>query len=142
MDARHTSNFDALMTSPQFILEINDDSFVERVVRSKMPVLLAFCANDRADSQRLLALLSNALPHCCDFVTIAKASPDESPELAARFGVVPGPSLLLLCDGKVCYQFIGEPSRRDLDDVLARARGPATREPAFSHDNARLTTPS
>jgi thioredoxin 1 len=123
------------MTSQNSIIEINDHSFVERVVQSEVPVLLAFCADSCPASQKLLALLANALPRCRGFVTIAKASPDESPGLAARFGVVPGPSLLLLRGGMVCYQFIGELSRRDLDDMLARARadGPATGEPTTSH---------
>lgn len=129
------------MTSRNSIIEINDDSFVERVVQSQVPVLLAFRADGCPASQKLLALLSNALPRCRGFVTVAKASPDESPGLAARFGIVPGPSLLLLRGGMVCYQFVGELSRRDLDHMLARARAgsPATTgEPTFSHSAAKL----
>jgi thioredoxin-like negative regulator of GroEL len=123
------------MTSQDSILEINDDSFVERVAQSEVPVPLAFCADSCPARQKLLASLSNALPRCREFVTIAKASPDESPGLAARFGVVPGPSLLLLRGGMVCCQFAGELSRLDLDDLLARARAdsPTTSESTFNH---------
>lgn len=130
------------MTPPNSIIEITDHSFVERVVQSKLPVLLAFCADGCSASQKLLALLANAAPRCRGSVTIAKASPDDSPGLAARFGVVPGPCLLLLRGGTVCHQFAGELSRRELDELLARARAASngTGEPANSPSSIKLPT--
>jgi thioredoxin 1 len=88
------------------MIEITDHSFAERVVQSKVPVLLA-----------------NAAPRCGGLATIAKASPTESPGLAARFGIVSVPTILLFSGGTVCYQFVGELSRRELDELLARATG-------------------
>jgi thioredoxin-like negative regulator of GroEL len=72
------------MTSPSNIVEIADHSFAERVVQSKMAVLLAFCADGCSSSQKLLTMLANAAPRCGGFVTIAMASLAESPGLAAR----------------------------------------------------------
>jgi thioredoxin 1 len=119
------------MTSPNNIIEFADHSFAERVVQSKLPVLLAFCADGCDTSQKLLALLANAAPRCEGFVKIAKVSLAESSGLAARFGVVSAPSLLLLRGGTVCYQFVGELSRRELDELLtgARADNPAIGRP-------------
>ena len=108
------------MTFQHSIVEINDRSFAEKVIQSKVPVLLAFCADNCSASQRLQTLLANAARGHC-FATIAKASPDESPGLAARFGVVSAPAVLLFSGGTVCYQFVGELSRRELDELLARA---------------------
>jgi thioredoxin 1 len=105
------------------MIEITDHSFAERVVQSKLPVLLAFCADGCSASQRLLTLLANAAPRCRGSITIAKASPDEFPGLAARFGIVSVPAVLLFSGGTVCYQFVGELSRRELDELLARAAG-------------------
>jgi thioredoxin 1 len=104
------------------MIEITDHSFAERIVQSKTPVLLAFCADGCAASQKLLSLLANATPRCGS-ITIAKASPDESPGLAARFGIVSAPAVLLFSGGMVCYQFVGELSHRELDELLARAAG-------------------
>jgi thioredoxin-like negative regulator of GroEL len=109
------------MTSPTNLIAISDHSFDERVTQSQWPWLLAFCADGCAASQRLLALLAGAAPCCDGGVAIAKASPTESPELAARFGIGSVPSLLLLRGGTVYYQFVGELSRRELDELLARA---------------------
>jgi len=122
------------MTFPKTIIEIADSSFAERVVPSKMPVLLAFCADGCSASQKLLALLANAAPRCGGFVTIARANLAKSPGLAARFGVVSAPNLLLLRGETVCYQFVGELSRGELDELLTRARAdnPAIGEPINS----------
>lgn len=105
------------------MIEITDHSFAERIVQSKTPVLLVFCANGCSASQRLLTLLANAAARYVGFVTIAKASPDESPGLTARFGIVSAPAVLLFSGGTVCYEFMGELSRRELDELLARAAG-------------------
>jgi thioredoxin 1 len=111
------------MTAQNSIIEITDHSFAERVVQSVSPVLLVFCADDCAASQKLLVLLSEAVPRCCGLVTFAKASPAKAPELAACFGIVSAPAVLLFRGGTVCYQFVGELSRRELDELLARATG-------------------
>jgi len=104
------------------IVEINDRSFAEKVIQSKVPVLLAFCADGCVAGQKLLALLADTAPRRGS-VTLAKASPTESPELAARLGIVSVPAVLLFSGGAVCYEFMGELSRRELDELLARAAG-------------------
>jgi thioredoxin 1 len=119
------------------MIEITDHSFAERVVKSKLPVLLAFCADGCAASQRLLTLLANATPRCRGFTTIAKASPDESPGLMVRFGIVSAPAVLLFSGGTVCYQFVGELSRRELDELLARAAG----RNFVNHNNPEIEKP-
>ncbi len=111
------------MTFPNTIIKLTDSSFDEQVVKSKLPVLLAFCTDGCSASQRLLALLADSAPRCHGFTTIATASPAESPELTVRFGIVSVPSVLLFSGGTVCYQFVGELSRRELDELLARAAG-------------------
>jgi len=102
------------------MIGITDHSFAERIVQSKTPVLLAFCSDGCSASQKLLSLLANATRRCGS-ITIAEASPDESPGLAARFGIVSAPAVLLFSGGTVCYQFVGELSCRELDELLARA---------------------
>ena len=123
MVARHTyTTFDAPMTSQNFIIEITDRSFAEKVTQSKVPVLLAFCADDCIASQRLETLLTNAA-RGHHLATIAKASLTESPKLLARLGIVSVPAVLLFNDGTVSYQFMGELSQRELHELLARADG-------------------
>jgi len=108
------------MTFPDTIIKLTDSSFDEQIVKSKLPVLLAFCAEGCPASRKLLAMLGDAAPCCPGFLTIAQTSPDESPGLAARFGIVSAPAVLLFRGGVVCYQFMGELIRRELDELLVR----------------------
>jgi thioredoxin 1 len=128
------------MTFPDTIIEITDGSFDEQVVKSKLPVLLAFCAEGCPASRKLLAMLAEAAPCCPGFLTIVQTSPDESPGLAVRFGIVSAPAVLLFRGGVVCYQFMGELTRRELDELLVRVYtgGLTTGEPANSPSPAKL----
>jgi thioredoxin 1 len=125
------------MTFPNTIIKLTDSSFDEQVVKSKLPVLLAFCADGCSASQRLLTLLADSAPSCRGSITIAKASPDESPGLMVRFGIVSAPAVLLFSGGTVCYQFVGELSRRELDELLARAAG----SNFVNHNNPEIEKP-
>lgn len=116
-----TMNTDAHIVLQNTVVEISDASFAERVGHSPTPVLLAFCVADCAVCHRLLALLAAAAPRCGGRVTIAKADLDECPELVARFGILSVPAVLLFNGGLVGYQFIGDLSRRELDELLAHA---------------------
>ena len=123
MVARRTiATFETSMTSPNTILEITDRSFAETVMQSKVPVLLAFCADGCSASQRLQTLLTNAT-RSHSSAMIAKATPTESPEMLARFGIISLPAVLLFNGETVCYQFMGELSQRELHELLARADG-------------------
>ena len=128
MVARRThKTINAPMTPQHSMIEITDRSFAEKVTQSKVPVLLAFCAGDCVASRRLETLLTNAT---CgpSSATIAKAIPTEAPGLRARFGIVSVPAVLFFNDGIVCYQFIGELFRHELDELLLRADSPALGE--------------
>ena len=125
--ATTTMDTDALTACPSPVVAINDASFVERIGHSPTPVLLAFCLSGCSACERLLRLLTAAAPRWGGLVMIARTELDESPALAARFGVLSAPAVLVFSGGTVAYQFIGELSRHELDELLARAvtnRGP------------------
>lgn len=125
------------MTSPNTLIEVTDSSFDEQVIQSKTPVFLAFCADGCPASQRLLAMLASAVPRCRGLVTFAKASPAKAPGLGAQLGVASAPSLLLLRGGAVSFQFVGDLSPRELDDLLAHAAG----ENFMNHNHAITAKP-
>jgi thioredoxin-like negative regulator of GroEL len=60
----------------------------------------------------------------------------------ARLGILSVPAVLLFRGGTVGYQFIGELSRHELDELLARVciGHRATAEPAIRHSAAQLPT--
>lgn len=109
------------MTSFSSIPEVNGASFSQRVLQSELPALVVVCGKGGTASQTLLKLLERWAPQAQGRLRVFRLSADGSSGLAERFGVSSAPSLVLFSRGLVCYQFMGEVSRGELDELLARA---------------------
>jgi len=109
------------MTSFSSIPEVSEASFSQRVLQSKLPALVAVCGKGGTASQTLLKLMEVWVPQAQGRLRVFRLSAEASCRLAERFGFPPAPSLVLFSQGVVCYQFTGEASRRELDDLLTRA---------------------
>jgi len=103
------------------IPEITAESFEQRVLRSELPVLIAVYANGSRASEKLLLLLETWTLKTRGWLTVLRINAAESPELVHRCGVPSVPGLALFHQRAVCYQFSGELSRRELEDLLTRA---------------------
>lgn len=132
------------------IAEITAESFALHVLHSDLPVLVAVSGEGGAGSQALLRLLEEWAPQAQDRLRVFRVSADGSCGLAERFGVPSAPSLVLFNQGVVCYQFTGEVSRGELDEMLARARllgsarepeAPGDRRPAVGPLRSENVTP-
>lgn len=104
------------------ILEIGADAFDHRVLHSKLPVLVLFCANDAPADQRLLALVGRWAPSASEALGIVRLLGEDVRRIAARWGMLSLPSVAVFNDSAICYQFSGEVSRLELNEILARIR--------------------
>jgi thioredoxin-like negative regulator of GroEL len=122
------------MITPFSISELTERTFGQRVLQSELPVLVAVCLNGSGASQRLLKLLEEWGPQTHGRLNIFRWSADGLSELTKRFGVPLAPGLMLFSRGALCYQFIGEVSRRELDELLARVgtQGVSVENPSTS----------
>lgn len=109
------------MNSHLPIAEMNAESFERHVLHSELPVLVAVCANGSRASQKLLALLEDWTPKARGRINLVQVNAADSPELAQRCGVPSVPGIALFHHGAICYQFTGELSQRELDDLLGQA---------------------
>lgn len=109
------------MTCFSSIPEVSEASFRERVLQSEQPALVTVCGTGGTANRTLLKLLEEWAPQARGRLRVFRLSADGSCGLAERFGVPSGPSLVLFSRGVVCYQFTGEVSRGELDELLARA---------------------
>jgi thioredoxin 1 len=125
------------------IEEVDERSFSQRVLQSEMPALVAVCGEGETASRTLLSLLEGWAPQADGRLRVLRLGADGCSGLAERFGVPPGPSLVLFSGGVVCYQFTGEVTRGELDELLARANllG-AGREPEVSGDGVPTIGPT
>lgn len=83
-------------------------------------------------------------------LTIFRFNAEGSSKLPSDLSLPPAPSLVLFSRGAICYQFIGEVSRGELDEMLARARvlglarepeAPGDRRPAVGPPRSENVTP-
>jgi thioredoxin-like negative regulator of GroEL len=109
------------MNASLAITEITSDSFARLVLDSAQPVFVAVCADGHRSSQELLRLLNTWLTETADWIRVVRVNATGSPGLAQRCGVPFAPGLALFHQGAICYQFRGELSPLELDDLLFHA---------------------
>lgn len=86
------------------VLKLNNDSFAEAVKDGR--VLVDFYA-DWCGPCRMMAPILEAVSEERADLKVAKVNVDESSELAAKFGVMSIPTLVLLHDGDEIKRIVG-----------------------------------
>jgi thioredoxin 1 len=109
------------MNNSHSLTEVSESWFDQHVLGSDGPLLVVFWTDGCDTCERLLALLRNSVIRDQRSPTVVLINRKQSPALAARLGVISVPALLLFDRGNLCYQFVGEISRSELADLLARA---------------------
>jgi hypothetical protein len=109
------------MNSKFPITEITAEWFERQVARAPRPVLWVVGDQGRLTSEKLLQLLAAWKPDAAGCLDIVLVNAAAAPEFARSCGVLLASGLMLFHQGVVCYQFVGEVSRPELEEVLLRA---------------------
>jgi thioredoxin-like negative regulator of GroEL len=129
------------MMNPSSIGELTERTFGQRVLQSELPVLVAVCLNGSGATQRLLKLLEEWGPQAHGRLKIFQWTADGLSELTKRLGVPLAPGLMLFSRGVLCYQFIGDVSRQELNEILTRARSLSVSVKDASGSERRVVEP-
>jgi len=97
---------------------INSSSFKQEVIQSDLPVLVDFFADWCGPCRMLGPILEQLAQQYAGRVKIVKLNVDQSPELAASFGISSIPALLYFRNGKVRGTSVGLLSKEDLERKL------------------------
>ncbi|MDD6967402.1 MAG: thioredoxin [Firmicutes bacterium] len=88
------------------VLTITKNNFQEEVIRSEKPVLLDFWASWCGPCRMVSPIVDEIAAERGD-IKVGKINVDEQPELAAQFGVMSIPTLVVMKEGKIVNQEVG-----------------------------------
>ena len=88
------------------VININNNNFQDEVMHSEKPVLLDFWASWCGPCRMVSPIVDEIAAERSD-IKVCKINVDEQPELAARFGIMSIPTLVVMKNGKVVNQAVG-----------------------------------
>jgi len=100
------------------ILELLDSNFEEQVLKSEIPVLVDFWAPWCGPCRMMGPVVEQVAGDYKGKLKVGKLNVDDSPDLAARYGVRGIPTLILFKSGKVKAQTVGAQPREMLKNFI------------------------
>ncbi len=97
---------------------VTQENFAEEVLGSDKPVLVDFWAEWCGPCRMLAPIVEELAEDNADKIKVGKLNVDEQMELAAQFGIVSIPTLVLFNGGKAIVKTVGYQPKESLQQML------------------------
>lgn len=98
-------------------LHVTIDNFEQEVLKSDKPVLIDFWASWCGPCKMLMPVIEQLADELTD-VKVCKINVDEEPDLAAKYGVMSIPTLVVVKDGQTANKSVGVQSKEAILKML------------------------
>jgi thioredoxin 1 len=105
------------------IVEIGEANFESAVLKSKQPVLVAFCAPWSHPCHILNSVLNEVAAACAGIAKVARVNADDNPDLSLWYAIQSIPTLLYFVNGTVHAKVVGTASK---EAILAKLQPVST----------------
>ncbi len=102
----------------QNIIEIDDDSFENKVLKSDKPVMVDFWAPWCGPCKAIAPTVEALEEEYGDKMTFVKVNVDENPIAPSKFGVQAIPTLIFFKNGEIADQITGMVAKEKLEETI------------------------
>lgn len=103
------------------ITELNESNFEQEVMNSTLPVLVDFWAPWCGPCMSIAPMIEALAEYKLSSLKVCKVNVDDSPNVAAQYGIRGIPTLILFKDGEIANQITGAVSRQQVEDMIGRS---------------------
>ena len=101
-------------------LKLTQDNFEQEVLKADKPVLVDFWAPWCGPCRMVSPIVEEIAGEVAGRAKVGKVNVDEEPELAARYGVMSIPTLIVVKDGKVVSFTVGAQPKQAILGMLGK----------------------
>ncbi len=100
------------------VIEITEDNFEEKVLKSDKPVLLDFSAEWCGPCKKLVPIIEELAEEYSDRIVVGHLEVDSAQEIARRYQVMSVPTMMMFNNGEPKQQQIGLVSKNVLAEMI------------------------
>jgi len=103
------------------VKEVNESNFEKEVLNSNVPVLVDFWAEWCGPCRMLSPIIEElAKTYSEEKIKICKLNVDENPKIAAKYGIMAIPTIIIFKNGKPFEQIMGVRPKSDFEKIISR----------------------
>ena len=102
------------------VMDINDDSFEEDVLKAAIPVLVDFWAPWCGPCKAIAPTVEQLAKDFGDKIKFTKCNVDDNPITPAKYGIRAIPTLMFFKDGEIAEQITGMVAKAKLEEAISK----------------------